>query len=258
MKKKLPKILIILILVAIVLNIMLSRYIKEESDISRKLGPTWNGGQVSIYNYRAITKNFDYYINHLKNKDYESAYKLVGHEYKTYKDFETFVKDVKNINYEDLQIINVIQRTKYMYSIIYSSKSHEKLENLMIFNEENTSFTITPETFIEYREYEESVRKNNVKYELVNTINYIDKYVANIKITNLSKKKEVNISNIELVQNDIKHIKSNLKDIKINPEESKNITVEFETYIDFPNKIEISRYIEKKDKIEVCILNIEE
>lgn len=258
MKKKLPKILIILILVAIALNIMLSRYIKEESDISRKLGPKWNGGQVSIYNYRAITKNFNYYINHLKNKDYKSAYKLVGYEYKTYKDFETYISEMEKISFEDLQITSVIQRTKYMYSIIYSSKSHEKLENLMIFNEENTSFIITPETFIEYKEYEESVKKNNVKYELLNTLNYLDKYVANIKITNLSKKKDVIISGIELVQNNVKHIRGNVNDIKLKPEESKNITVEFETYIDFPNKIEISRYIEKKDKIEIYILNIEE
>ena len=258
MKKKLPKILIVLILAGIALNIMLTRYIKEESDISSKLGQKWNGGQVSLYNYRAITKNFEYYINYLKNKDYKSAYKLVGHEYKTYKDLENFSQEMAKIEYEDLQIVSVIQRTKNMYSIIYKTKSHEKLENLMVFNEENTSFKITPETFLEYKEYEEAIKKKNVKYELLNTINYIDKYIANIRITNLGKKESVNISNIELVQSDVKHIKGNITDLKINPEETKTITVEFKTYIDFPNKIEISRYIEKKDKTEVCILNIEE
>ena len=256
--KKLPKILIILIITGIVLNILLSRYIERESDISRKLGPIWNGGQVSMYNYRAISKNFEYYIYHLKNKDYEKAYNLVGYGYKLYKDFETYVEDVEKVNYEELQITNVIQRTKYMYSIIYSTKSTENIENLMIFNEENTAFTIMPEPFLEYKEYEERIKKKNVEYELLNTINYIDKYIVNLKITNFDKKESVIISNVELVQNNVKHIKSNIKeDIKVAPGESKNIALEYETYIDFPNKIELSRQLEKTKKIETYILNIE-
>ena len=108
------------------------------------------------------------------------------------------------------------------------------------------------------REYDEKLKKKKVTYELVSSVNYIDKYIANIRITNHSNKDIVNISNIELIQNNAKHIKGDIKTVNLSPEETKEISIEFETYIDFPNKIEISRYIAKNDETEKYILIIEE
>ena len=76
----------------------------------------------------------------------------------------------------------------------------------MIFNSDNTSFTITPETFLEYKEYKEKLKKNKTEYELLSTVNFVDKYIVNLRITNLDKKEVVNISDISLLLNDAKHI----------------------------------------------------
>ena len=84
----------------------------------------------------------------------------------------------------------------------------------------------------------------------------MDKFVANIKITNLSKKDSIKILNIKLI-NGGEHISGNIKDINLAPQELKMFSVEFETYIDFPNKIEISRYVEKKDLTETYVFNLE-
>ena len=256
--KKIIKVLLLLILICIIASLILSRYIEEKSDISRKLGNVWSGGEISTYNYATILKNFEYYLKILEKEEYKIAYKLAPYEYERYKLYDDFVEDAKKINYSEVQILEILKRTEKMYSIIFKTKTVEKMEYLMTFNEENNAFTITPETFLEYTEFSKTIKKKKVAYELVNTTNYLEKYVATIKITNLSKKENVNISNISLIQNDVKNIKGNINSVQLEPEETKIITVEFETYIDFPNKIEISRYLEEKEKTEKYIFNIEE
>ena len=115
--KKVNKILILLILIGIFIIITLSRYVASESDISRKLGEIWSGSQISTYNYRVISKNFEHYVSILKEKNYEEAYKYLPYEYKQYKDFDNYIKDMEKIDYNDFQVINIIKRTENMYSI---------------------------------------------------------------------------------------------------------------------------------------------
>ena len=248
--KKIIKVLIFLILICIVLNITLSRYVEEKSDISRRLGNVWTGAQISTYNYAAISKNFELYKNCILKEDYENAYKFLSYEYKKYKSIEEYINAIQDIHINEFEISKIIRRTEKMYSITLTNGNSEVIENLMIFNEDNTSFSIVPETFIEYKEYNKKIKKKKVEYELVSTVNHIDKFVASINITNLSKSEVINISDIELVKNDVKHISGNLNEVEINPNETKNITIEFKTYIAFPEKLEITRYIEKKEKTE--------
>lgn len=256
--KKIVKLLISLILICIVLNIILLRYIDEKSDISKRIGSKWTGGQLSTYNYLAIRNNFEYYISYLTNEDYETAYKYAPYTYKAYKSYEEFLEDIKNISFEDVQVTDIIRKTQRLYTINFNTKNKEELEFIMIFNEENDAFSVTPGTFLEYKELNQKIKKKNVEYKLIDTTNYLDKYIANIEITNNSKKDTVNILEINLRQNDVKKVKGNISNIEIQPNESQNITVTFETDIYFPNKIEISRHIEKNDKEEKYVFNIEE
>ena len=102
--KKIAKILIILIIIGLLINITLSRYVEEKSDISRKIGSIWSGGPISTYNYYTISKNFEYYISFLKNEDYESAYKFLPYEYRQYKNYDNYVEDARKINYTKFQV----------------------------------------------------------------------------------------------------------------------------------------------------------
>ena len=131
-------------------------------------------------------------------------------------------------------------------------------ENLLIFNKDNTVCTIRPENFLEHVEYEKlKTKKGKVEYTLIDTVNYLDKYVAKINISNNNKNKTVTISNI-ILKNNAEKINGNINNLIIEPNESKIIEVEFETFIDFPNQIEIQRYIEKKDSLEKHVFNLEQ
>ena len=87
--KKTIKVLIVLICVGIFINITLSRYIAENSDISRLIGSEYQGGKISTVNYARISRNFNYYLECLKNGKYETAYKMLFYNYRLYKDYES-------------------------------------------------------------------------------------------------------------------------------------------------------------------------
>lgn len=253
--RKITKTLIILILIGLFIIVSFSKYAEEKNDISNKIGNVWTGGQISTVNHATISRAFNKYLEYLKNEQYEEAYRMLSYDYTVYKDYETFLNEIKGVNYENARIEDIIRRTDFVYSIIINTDDTKK-ENLLIFNAENTAYSIRPETFLEHKDVGEELKKRNVKYEVVDTVNYIDKFIANINITNLNKKDSIKISDIKLINGD-EHISGNINDIVLNPQESKMISVEFETYIDFPNQIEISRYIEKKDSSETYIFNLE-
>ena len=111
-----------------------------------------------------------------------------------------------------------------------------------------------PEPFLEYKEFNKKIKKKKVIYELVNTTNYINKYIANINITNQSED-SIKI-NINLNGETGWHKEGNIKNISIAPNETKNLNIEFETYIDFPSQIEVIKSIDGNDKIEKYAFNL--
>ena len=254
--KKIAKILIVLICIGIFLNITLSRYVEESSDISGKLGSKYTGGVISTVNYARISQNFEFYLSLLKAEDYEGAYKVLPYNYTSYKTYEDFCGEVKGINYESATIKSITKKTANLYSLIVKIENSEK-EFLMLFNTENTSFSIIPETFLEHKTLEESIKKKKVKYEVVDTINYVDKFVANIQIENLSSKDTIKISGINLVKENGKIIKGNIElPLEVGPNETKSMALEFETDIDFPIQIEFLREFEKKGLVEKYTIDI--
>ena len=253
--KKIVKILLTLIIIGIFLNITLSRYVEEKSDVSRRIGDKLNGGTMSTSEYAKILEVYEEYTNNLKSGDYEKAYSFLSYEYKQYKTYEDFLKEIKDLNYENIKIEEIIKRTEKMYSVIINEDDIKK-ENLIIYNSETLKCFIVPEPFLEHNVLNKNLKKKNVEYEVIDTINYIDKFVVNMKITNLSKKDSVCISKFEIINDDGKNISSNLEKLKLEPLEERIVTVTFNTYIEFPNQIRISRLIEKKNLTESYLLDI--
>ena len=72
-----------------------------------------------------------------------------------------------------------------------------------------------------------------------------------MKITNLDKKNAAMIKEIKLNKNDgLRKISGNINNIDIAPLEEKYLTVEFETNIDFPEEIDISRTFTKDGSVK--------
>lgn len=255
MKKKIIKILFSLICVGIAFNILLSRYVEQRLDISRKIGNKVSANTMTTREHVNVTEAYGKYMNYIVSGDIEEAYDFFLYDYKQHKDYETYLKEISIHNYDDMEVEQVIKRTDNMYSIIINV-GDEKNENLVIFNEKNSKYYIVPENLLEHKVLNKKVEKRKVSYEIIDTLNYVDKYVANIRITNLNKKKSITISEINLSSDGRKDVKSNLRQFDLDPLESKDIIVEFETYIDFPERIKISRTIKEKNIIETYAIDL--
>lgn len=254
--KKIIKILLFLIIILIFLNVTLSRYTDEKSDVSRRLGSKITGGTISISEYARISELYGKYTDALKNGDYETAYDFLSHEYKQYKDYETFLAEISELDFSNVAIHNIVIKTENMYSIEINING-EKKENLIVFPPDLTNCFIVPEPFIEYKEINKKFKKRNVDYEIISTTNYLDKFIVDMEITNLDKKDVVSISEFELREDAMLGKKADIETIEIAPMETRSISVQFETNIDFPNKIAVSRIIEDKDIIETYVIDIE-
>ena len=242
--KKILKVLIVLLLIAILVLLAVSR---------------WNGGPISTADYATITRSFEKYIALLNEKNYEDAYEILFYEYKSYKDYEAYYKEISSKNYTDVYIKDIIRRTTYVYSIFLSNNE----ENLFILNQEETGFAIVPTTLIEYKELDKTIKKKNVVYKLKSISNYVDKYEIELEITN-NTNKSINLPSIKL-KNNAKLIKGDITQVTLESKETKTLKITYKTDKageitvtgSFPNAIEITRYIENKKIDEKYILQID-
>lgn len=249
--KKILKVLIVLLAIAILVLLAVSRYVDEKSDISRNIGGIWNGGPISTADYATITRSFEKYITMLNEKNYEDAYKMLFYEYKSYKDYETYYKEIIGKDYTAVYIEDIIRRTTYVYSIFLSNDE----ENLFILNQEETGFAVVPTTLIEYKELDKTIKKKNVVYKLKTISNYVDKYEIELELTN-NTNKSINLSSIKL-KNNAKLIKGDITQVSLEPKKTKTLKITYKTHLDFPTAIEITRYIENKKTDEKYILQID-
>ncbi len=250
--KKIFKILLCLICIGIFIIITFSRYADEKSDISRKIGNKVSGGTISTIEHARISRVHEEYINMLKLGDYETAYNLFSYNYKQFKDYKTFITDVSKLNLEEIAIEEIIKRTENMYSVILNNGD----ENLIILNDKKNRFVLIPEPFLEYKELNKSLKKKSVKYDILSTTNYVDKFILSMQITNLSKKEAINIIDVKLNDDGTRLINSDFEGLILQPLETKQILIECDTDINIPKKVEISRKFEKKNSIETYSIDI--
>ena len=135
--------------------------------------------------------------------------------------------------------------------ITISCDDENKKQNLVIYHPNSARYQIVPDTLIEYNKVNKKLKKDKILYEILETSNYVDKFVMTMKITNLDKKNAAMIKEIKLNKNDgLRKISGNINNIDIAPVEEKYLTVEFETNIDFPEEIDISRTFTKDGSVK--------
>lgn len=257
MIKKVSKTLISLMIILIVVLVTFLNYAEQKEDVSQKIGNKIYGGTISTIDFAKIVKVYNTYNEMLKNGEYQEAYNALSYEYMQYKDYENFLKDIKNneITIAD-EILDIRQLTAYMYMITVNA-GETQFQSLIIYNPNSAKYHVVPNTLLEHKEINKKIKKDNVVYEILETNNYIDKFVLNMKIINLDKKNTAEIDNIKLNRNNgLRMIKGNISNIELKPLEEKNISIEFETDIDFPKEIEISRTFLKNNSIKTYSVNL--
>lgn len=252
MIKKVERALILLIVILAIVLVTFSNYAKQKGDVSKKIGNKIYGGAISTIDFAKVTKVYNTYIAMLKNGEYQNAYDSLSYEYTKFKDYGSFLEDIKNEEIkQEGKISEIRQLTEYMYMITISCDDENEKQNLVIYHPNSARYQIVPDTLIEYNKVNKKLKKDKILYEILETSNYVDKFVMTMKITNLDKKNAAMIKEIKLNKNDgLRKISGNINNIDIAPLEEKYLTVEFETNIDFPEKIDISRTFTKDGSVK--------
>lgn len=247
MIKKVERALILLIVILAIVLVTFSNYAKQKGDVSKKIGNKIYGGTISTIDFAKVTKVYNTYITMLKNGEYQNAYDSLSYEYTEFKDYGSFLKDIKNGDIKlDGKISEIRQLTEYMYMINITCDDGSKIQNLVIYHPNSARYQIVPDTLIEHTEMDKKIKKDSLLYEILETNNYVNRFVLTMKITSFDKKNVATITEIKLNKNDgLRKVSANIDNIVLEPLEEKYLTIEFETNIDFPEEIDISRTFPK-------------
>ena len=254
--KKIIKILLILICIGIFILVTLTRYVEKEFDVSSRFGKVLSGGVMSTKEYAMINDAYTIYIDNLKSGDFEKAYTFLSYEYKQYKTLDDFLIENLEKDFSSINVSQIIKRTDRLYSVILTD-GEKQFENMILYNPETARCFIIPDTFIEKKILENKIKEKSVEYTIKETVNYLNKYTVDLEISNLSKKDTVIIDDVELILEDGKVKKDGIKgSITIMPETTKNIVVEYDTYIEFPIGINVLRKM-NNEKIKTYLIEID-
>ncbi len=252
MKKSL-KLFLIIDIILLVVVITLPRYVSQKADVSRKLGEAWSGGTISVNEYRMLTKLMTEYLEAVKSGSPEEAYRFLSGYYKKYQDFDTYSAKILSYQGVEYWIEDVIPVTKNLYEIDVHL-GNEKVQYLLMYMDK--TFFVVPEPLIEYREYQNTIyKKNQLAIELQSTFNYVDSYQVNLVITNKSKKDSLEIHSFKLYADGLLPKEGDIVSVSVLPQEEKNLLISFDTHLSFPSTLEISYFVNGKDKTYQIDLN---
>jgi len=246
-QKKTFKFLFIAYLVVIVVWAIISNYITDKKTIYDKIG-TMAPSSISIKDALNI-KGYGVlpYIDFIKAGDTKSAYDMLTEEYRKAFSYEEYLKTLEGIDFEtfDMKEIKIKAENTYIATMVYE-KAGEKTETdyLLYLNHINPKIiTISPNKFI-YSYNGLKFKMNNIELTLQNCNIYTD----NIKITALIKNTSL-FDKMEFTNVGVGYGESINKAQDINftiePGETKEIEIEYDTNYYIPNNIKIKRMIDK-------------
>jgi len=246
-QKKTFKFLFIAYLVVIVVWAIISNYITDKKTIYDKIG-TMAPSSISIKDALNI-KGYGVlpYIDFIKAGDTKSAYDMLTEEYRKAFSYEEYLKTLEGIDFEtfDMKEIKIKAENTYIATMVYE-KAGEKTETdyLLYLNHINPKIiTISPNKFI-YSYNGLKFKMNNIELTLQNCNIYTD----NIKITALIKNTSL-FDKMEFTNVGVGYGESINKAQDINftiePGETKEIEIEYDTNYYIPNNIKIKRMLDK-------------
>lgn len=237
---KITKILLIIVCFLLVVYLILNGYVKDSENMAKLVGNKIGGGELTMSNYYSLSQCAETYFHYLRDKDYETAYKMLNNNYKEYISFEKYKEKVIKNNYENTEITDINPITKTTYNVI-TDVSGEKENCTIILNNDGVSFLLLPDNFLDYQKINKKVSKKSLECYLTNYVVTTTNNTFKFSITNKSSE-DINIASGKLITN----LDDNLEcaiDINILPKETKEISVSFVTDYAFPKKIILYRNI---------------
>lgn len=245
--KKIKKAVVVMlgILITLVLiNNSITDFEESKGDIISKIGEEVNGATLTINEYIMLCeKTIGIYLSAAKSGDFLTTYALLTPEYREVVDYDTYVESVKDIDfaYANIGEIDVLTTSLYQANVAYSGESNTQ-EYLILL--EDNGFSIIPDKFLMYEEYNKTIKKKNVVYELISCEIYLDTCIFNCNVTN-NRKEDIVISNAKMYTEEGVRIEASI-DYTIAPGETKLISIPIEHEFAKPAIFEITRETEDR------------
>lgn len=242
---KILGILLLLIIILTFITFSLKDFENNGLDIQNRIGEEVSTSNITINEYVLLTeKTIGLYFYLLQNNMFESAYALLSPEYKEMISYETFTQSVKDIDYSDYHITQLVHKTQNMY---IADVSVGDMTNKILVILGNDSFSIVPEPFLKYISLNKKINKQGVQYELKGYQINTDSCIFDVKITNNTNEDVLIQSNLILESGYWINAQNN--DLTISAKGENVVSFYFATNIDFPVELQIIRKIDQKDRI---------
>lgn len=232
-------ILIVIIIISIFVINGLNNFSKEKLGIENIIGEPVAVGEISISEYTLLTqRTLGAYFKYLREGRIEDAYTLLTPEYKQYVSSGDFEAEALKYDYNTFEFKTVAIRTENMYELDIELSDGLIHKFLLILNDK--TFAIVPEPFLKYEEVNQTIKKDNVTYNLIGYEVDLEECYFYLEITN-DNKEEIKISSAHMEATNGSLIYADDIDYIIPANSTESILIKFETSIDFPEILEIER-----------------
>ena len=246
--KKINISLIAIIAILAFIIISLEKFAEKDlgHDVQSMIGREYAGAySISVRDNYILKSAINIYIQTIHSGDLAGAYEYLLPQYKNHVSQDIYEQKMREIGLENFVIKNmtVEQCTEKMFSFDVELKNEIKLKLLIILDDKN--YYIVPEPFLDYKTINKEITKKGVTYQLKGYQVDLERCIFDMTITN-SGYKEVEIYEVKMTDTYGVERSSVNTNVKIAPNETKDISFLVETSIDFPYVLDVVRRDEDK------------
>lgn len=238
---KITKILLIIVCFLLVIYFILNGYVKDSENIAKLIGNKVGGGELTMSNYYSLSQCIETYFHYLKDKHFETAYKMLNNNYKEYVSFENYKSEVLKYNYDNARVMNINPITTTTYNVV-TDISGEKEDFTIVLNKDGISFLLFPNTFLDYQKINKKEKRKGLECNLEDYTVNTNNNTFNFTFSNNSNE-NISINSGTLITNLDDKIEKTI-DINLSPKETKKISISFDTNYAFPKEIILYRNTE--------------
>ncbi|MBQ8298950.1 MAG: hypothetical protein IJX99_03655 [Clostridia bacterium] len=223
---------------------------EKSSGIRSMIGEEFGGvTSLSVRENVILTNAVELYLQSLRSGDFDKAYGYISAQYKEIVPKDVYIQKMNEIGLENFKtsgLLEIRQATTNMFIVQFDLANGLKQKILLILDDKN--YYIVPEPFLEYRVVDDGIKKDGITYHLNGYEIDLERCVFDFTITNESND-EVKIVDAQMLYETGGSSKAVNSEFVIPAKETKNVSIEVETYLDFPAGFKLTRQDGEKQRI---------
>lgn len=223
---------------------------EKSGGIQNVIGEEFGGiSSLSVRENLILRNAVELYMQSIYSGDFDKAYGYISSQYKEIVSKEVFAQKMTEIgleNFKTLKSISIRQATTNMFIAQITLLNGLEQKILIILDNEN--YYIVPEPFLEYRVVDNKIKRDGVTYHLNGYEIDLERCIFDFTITNDSNE-DVQIIDAQMAHSTGGYKQAINNEFVIPANETLNVSIEVETYLDFPTGFRLSRQDGEKQRI---------